>query len=145
MANTHCAAPGNYAKVGLHIGLGPGKTELILPPLTDHATYTNILTALGSIVPHIVPGFSSCLGVPRPADNDPTFITATLENLGARHDRLLDLIEYVADDNPFATLRLQNVCGVRHFGHIVSAVPRPLVADFDVFRDDAVTSTFATI
>jgi hypothetical protein len=71
MANTRCAAPGIYAKVGLRIGLGPKKKELILPPLTDLATYTDMLTTLGSVVPHIVPRFSSCLGVPRHANNDP--------------------------------------------------------------------------
>ena len=31
-----------YVKVGLRIGLGPGKTELILPPLRDPNTYTYI-------------------------------------------------------------------------------------------------------
>ena len=86
MANILCAAPGIYAKVGLRIGLGPEKTELILPPLTDPTTYTNMLIVLGSIVPHIVPRFSSCLGVPRHADNVPPFITAALENLGVRHE-----------------------------------------------------------
>jgi len=80
MANTLCAALDIYAKVGLRIGLGPGKMELILPPFMDPATYTNMLTVLGSIVPHIVLGFNSCLGVPRHADNNPQLITATLEN-----------------------------------------------------------------
>ena len=63
-----------------------------------------MLTALGSIVPHIVPGFGSCLGVPRHTDNDPRFITPALENLGVRHDKLVDLLEFVADEDPFATV-----------------------------------------
>jgi len=83
--------------------------------------------------------------VPRHANNDPQFITATLENLGVRHDKLMDRVESVANEDPFAALRLMYVCGVQRFGHILSAVPPPLVADFAALRDDAVTSTFATI
>ena len=58
---------------------------------------------------------------------------------------LLDLVEFVANEDPFASLRLLQVCGVQCFGHIINAVPPPLVADFATFRDDAITSTFAAI
>jgi hypothetical protein len=58
---------------------------------------------------------------------------------------LLDLVEYVADEDPFASLRLLQVCGVQCFDHISSAVPPPLVADFVALRYDVATSTCATI
>ncbi len=57
-------------------------------------------------LPHIVTCFSACLGVPRHPANDPEFIVASLESLGVRHDRLLDLVDVVANENPFAALRL---------------------------------------
>jgi len=81
----------------------------------------------GGGLPHVVPRSSSCLGVPRHARNDPDLITATLVNIGVRHDRLLDLVEDVDDEDPFAALRLLQVCGAQRFGHIISYVPPPLV------------------
>ncbi len=104
-----------------------------------------MLSTSGCIIPHIVPGSSACLGVPRHADNESQFIAAVLENLGHRHDILLDLVVLVADEDPFAALRLLQVCGVQRFGHIISAVPTPLVADFAGVRDEVVKSTFAVI
>ena len=55
------------------------------------------------------PGIQRLLRVPRHANNDPEFIAASLESLGLRHDRLLDLAEAVADEDPFAALRLLQV------------------------------------
>jgi hypothetical protein len=54
-------------------------------------------------------------------------------------------VESVADEEPFAALRLLQVCGVERFGHIISEVPPPLVSDFDFSRDDVVTATFIAI
>ena len=63
---------------------------------------------------------------PRYYYNDQAFITAALQDLGAKHDRLLDLEEQISDEDPFAALRLLQVCGVFRFGHVLSAIP-PLV------------------
>jgi hypothetical protein len=77
--------------------------------------------------------------------NDPEFIATSLHKLGVRHDRLMDLVESDADEDPFAALRLLQVCGVHRFGHNINAIPPPLVSDFVHSRDDAVTQSFATI
>jgi hypothetical protein len=93
MAVALAAAPSLYNKVGLRIGWGPGKTELILPPGIDSDSF---LTNLGpECRPSLVTGFTSCLGVPRHPTNDPDFISESLRTLGQRHDRLLDLVEDV--------------------------------------------------
>jgi len=83
--------------------------------------------------------------VPRHPLNDLEFISNSLARLGERHDRLLDLIEDVATEDPFASLRLLQVCGVNRFGHIISVVPPPLVLHFATTRDEEVSSTFASI
>jgi hypothetical protein len=71
---------------------------------------------------------------------------ASLESLGVRHDRLLDLVEAVANRDPFAALlRLLHVCGVQRFGHIISAFSRVMVVDFARLRDEVVQATFAAI
>jgi hypothetical protein len=86
------------------------------------------------------------VGVPRYATNDTVvFTSSTLESLGEHHERLLDLIEEVADVDPFAALHLLQVCGVNRFGHIISAIPPPLVHDFANARDEAAIATVATI
>ncbi len=41
------------------------------------------------------------------------------------------------------SVRLLKVCGVNRFGHI--AVPPPLVANFMLLREEAITVTFAAI
>jgi hypothetical protein len=101
-----------YMRAKVRIGLGPGKTELILPPRCDPQAVLHQLDAYREEFPHIVPGFGACLGVPRHANNDPELIVAFVERLGVRNNRLLDLVEAVANDDPFDALRLLHICGV---------------------------------
>ena len=143
MAVALSAAPAIYKIVGLCIGWGPGKTELILPSEIDSRSFLSLLAK--ACIPSVVPSFSACLGVPRNPLKDPEFISNSLALLGGRHDRLLALMEEVAIKDPFASLRLLQVCGENRFGHIISAVPPPLVLQFATARDEAVASTFATI
>ena len=98
-----------------------------------------------SLPPQVVEGFKSCMGVPRHFDNDPDFINEALHKMGATHDRLLDLMEEVADEDPFAALRRLQTCGISRFGHVLSAVPSPLAQAFARDRDEAIATTFATI
>jgi hypothetical protein len=93
-------------KLELRIGWGPGKSELILSPCSDSEAILILLEACGGGLPHIFLGFSSCLGVPRHADNDPNFITSALDNIGIRYDRPLNMVEDVAEKYPFVALRL---------------------------------------
>jgi hypothetical protein len=117
-------APEIYRKVGLRKGWGPGKTELIFPPHCDPEAFLQQLDVQAEGLPLIVPGFNDCLGVPHHVTNDPEFIAESLHNLEARHDRPLDLVEDVADEDPLAALRLLiQVCGVQPFGHIINGVP----------------------
>ena len=67
-------APTIYGKVGLRIGLGPGKTELALPQDYERRNFPYPLDIHGIATPHVVQGFSSCLGVPRHSSNDSDFI-----------------------------------------------------------------------
>jgi hypothetical protein len=67
--------------------------------------------------PHIVPGFNASLGVSRHVTNAPEFIAALLDNLGTRHDRLLDLVEAVADDDPFVALCLPSMWSSTLWAH----------------------------
>ena len=90
-------------------------------------------------------GFKSYLGVPRHFENDPDFLHEALQKIGSTHDRLLNLTEEIADEDPFAALRLLQTCGINRFGHVLSAVPPPLVAAFARERDEAVVTTFAAI
>ena len=83
---------------------------------------------------HIVAGFNACLGVPRKVVNDPEFISSTLEGMGVRHDRLLDLIVDVSDEGHFAALRLLAVCGVHRFEHIDAVVTTPKCGRFIATR-----------
>jgi hypothetical protein len=105
-----------------------------------------MLETSGGGLPNLVPGFSSCLGVPRYASNESAFVTLALAGIGVRYDRLLDLVKDVADEDPFAALRLLQVCGVHRLGHIIIVVPPPLVYDFATARGDAIASlsTFAS-
>ena len=73
----------------------------------------------------MVAGFKSCLGVPRQFDNDPKFLNDVLQAMGTTHDRLLDLTEEVADEDPFATLRLLQTCGISRFVMFLEQLPRP--------------------
>ncbi len=73
MAVALSAALGIYKKVGLRIGWGPGKTELILPTDVHCKTFLSLLPE--GCNPSVVSGFSACLGVPRHPMNDPEFIS----------------------------------------------------------------------
>ena len=104
------AAPSIYRKVGLRIGGGQGKTKLILPSHCDPEAFLHQLDEYTRRLRHIVPCFSACLDVPRHVVHDPEFIASSLQSLGVHHDRLLDLVESVAGEDPFAALRLFQVC-----------------------------------
>ncbi len=95
----------------------------MLPPQCDLDAFLQQIDACGDGLQHIVMGFSACLGVPRHSNNDPEFITTSLERSEVRHDRLLDLVEVVVDEDPFAALRLLQVRGVQRLGYIISAPP----------------------
>jgi len=99
-----------YKTVGLRIGWGPGKTEIILPPHIDGRTFLSLLPEARIL--SVVTGFAACLGIPRHPLNDPEFISNSLARLGERHDRLLDLIGEVAIVDSFASLHLLQVCAV---------------------------------
>jgi len=55
----------------------------------------------------------------------------------------VDLVVAVADEDPFAALRLLQICGVQRFGHIISAIHPVLVAEIARSRDEDVQATFA--
>jgi hypothetical protein len=56
----------------------------------------------------------------------------------ARHDRLLLLAKYIAEEAPLTALRLLHVCGVNKFGHGISAVPPAIIRLFAEARDATV-------
>jgi len=138
-------APRIFSKVWLRLGYGPGKTELILPRGCPGEDFPFPLNDPVVPAPQVVEGFSSCLGVPRHSSNDPEFMHNAMKKMGATHDRLLDLPEKIADEDPFAALRLLQTCGISKFGHVLSVVPPSLARDFARERDEAIAATFATI
>ena len=73
------------------------------------------------------------------------FLHEPLRPLGSTQDRLLDLTEEIADEDPFAALRRLQTCEINRFGHVLSAVPPPMVIAFARDRDEAIAATFATI
>ena len=87
----------------------------------------------------------SCLGVPRHFSNDPEFLHDAMRKMDGAHDRLLDLTKAIANEDPFATMRLLQTCGISKFGHVLSDVPPALAQDFARERYEAITATFATI
>ena len=95
-----------YKKVGLRPGWGPRKIEIVAPPSYELYIFSCDSTALdiGSI--NVFEGFSSCPGVPKHAPNDPSVVMAASDNLGYRHNRLLDIVEDTSKDNTFAALQL---------------------------------------
>jgi hypothetical protein len=129
-----------FEKASMKIGYDPGKTELILPRGYDRDTFPYSLDDLDDPAPQVVPGLKACLGVPRHFANDQAFITDVLQDMGANHDCLLDLVEEISDEDPLASLRLLQVCGVSWFGHVLSAVPHSLVVDFARGKDEAVAA-----
>ena len=50
----------------------------------------------------MVDGFTSCMGVSRHFQNNPEFVHTSFQAMGVAHDRLLDLTEEIADEDPFA-------------------------------------------
>jgi hypothetical protein len=65
-----------------------------------------IISSLASArhgIPLLVASFTTCLGISRHAENDSNFVSTALDNVGARHVCLLDLIEGIANENPFST------------------------------------------
>jgi len=91
MAEVLAHVPSIFGKFDLRIGLGPGKTELILLEGYDESALPCPLDDPGVAAPHVVPGFSACLGVPRHFSNDQEFISRALQDLGVKHNRSVDL------------------------------------------------------
>ena len=92
--------------VGLQLGWGPKKTELVLPLNCDPDSLPLPRDPAGHPLPDIVSGFKACLGVPRHPACDENFITAALKPVALRHDSLLELVADVSDEDPLASLRL---------------------------------------
>ena len=72
---------------------------------------------------------------------------AALAEMGFKHDRMLDLTEEMADENPFAAPRLLQMRGITRFGHVLSSAPPPPTRAAKFARDQDVTiaATFAII
>jgi hypothetical protein len=121
-----------YAMIGLQLGWGPKKTEIVLPPSCDSNELLLPRDTDGRPLLDVVQGFNACLGVPRHPTNDGDFIMSALDLVVSRHDSLLDLISDVAEEDPCAALGLLQICGVNKFGHIISAVPPEMFAGFCV-------------
>jgi hypothetical protein len=138
-------APGIFGKVGLRIGYGLEKTELILPKDCPREAFRYPLDDPQVPAPQVVDGFKSCMGVPKRFQNDLEFVHNFLQAMGSAHDRLLDLTEEIADENPFVALRLLHTCGISRFGHVLSAVPLALAQPLAKDRDEAIAATFSTI
>jgi len=145
MAQVLHQAPNIFEKLSLRLGYGPGKTELILPHGCPKSSFPFPLNDPQVAAHQVVACFKACLGVPRHFTSDPAFTHSALHALGVAHDRLLDLREEIADEDPFTALRLLQTCGISRCGHVLSAVPPHLVQAFAVERDEALATTFATI
>ena len=100
------AAPPLYKKVGLRIGWRPAKSELALPPNVDPETLQLPRGDNGRILSHLVEGLEACLGIPRHRKMCVDFITKAMKKPAARHNRLIILVIYIAEDVPLTTLRL---------------------------------------
>jgi hypothetical protein len=55
------------------------------------------------------------------------------------------MVEFVFENDPFATLRLLQVCGVNRSGHVLNAVSPQKLQEFVDIRDEAVAATFVVI
>jgi hypothetical protein len=91
MAVVLAEAPRIFGKVGLRLGYGPDKTELILPQRCSKEEFPFPLDHPTIPAPQVVVGFESCLGVPRHFSDDPVFLHDAMRKMGDTHDRLLDL------------------------------------------------------
>jgi hypothetical protein len=65
--------------------------------------------------------------------------------MGDKHDRLLDLVEKISKEDPFAALRLLHVCVVNRFGHVLGAVYPQKVQEFADNGDEDIASKFDAI
>ena len=141
------AASGLYAMFELTLGWGPKKTELQLPLDfdSDHLPLPRGDPA-GRPIPDVVTGCKACMGVPKHPSSCYAFITTALQPLARRHDTLLDLVAYVSDEDPFASLRLLQVCGVNRFGHVLNIVPPDIITTaFCEERDAAIATALGAI
>ncbi len=71
-----------YKKIGLRLGWGPKKIELIVPPSLNPNIFSLDTLAPGDGLPHIVRDFCSSVGVPR---------QPTTQHSSLKHQRLWDL------------------------------------------------------
>jgi len=55
------------------------------------------------------------------------FINKAMRKPAARHDRLLNMVKDIAEDDALTGLRLLQVCEVNRFGHVISAVPSAII------------------
>ncbi len=111
-----------YGIVGLQQGWGPKKTEQVLPHSCDPVILPLPHDHTCKLLLDEAIGFKACRGVPRHPTNEDSFIDEALEPVARRHDNLLDPVVVVSDEDPFAALRLLQVCGVNKSGHILSGV-----------------------
>ena len=84
-------ALGIFNKVGMRIGSGLGKTEMILPEGCSRQDFPFPLDDPHVAATQVIACFKSCLGVPTHFDSDPWFINDALHAMGTTHDMLLDL------------------------------------------------------
>ena len=84
-------------------------------------------------------------GSPETLPKRPGVLAQLFASIGVAHDRLLDLTEEIADENPFAALTLLQTCGISRFGHVSSAVPPALAQPFAKDRDEAIAATLSRI
>ena len=95
-----------YGMIGLSLAWGPRKTELELPPECDPGCLPLPRNASGKPLHAVVSGFKACLESPRHSTNYGSFVNEALQPIARRHGNLLDLVVDVADEEPFAALRL---------------------------------------
>jgi len=134
------AAPSLYKKVRLRVGWGPAKLDIALPPGVDAETLTLPRGEDGRILPHLVMGLEAYLGIPRHRRMYTDFISKAMEKHAAKHNRLLQLVRDIAEDEPLTALRLLNVCGVNGYEHGIAAVPPTIIRKFAEARDIAVVN-----
>ena len=131
--------------IGLSLGWRPRKIKMEILvgcdldnlPLSRHDSNRPLL--------EVVNGFKACIGVPRHSSNCSRFLSEALQPLAKRHDSLLDLVADVSEEEPFAALRLLEVCGVNMFGHVLSAVPPDFAAAFCEDRDAVIAAALGAI
>jgi len=139
------AASGLHVMIGLSLGWGPRKTELQIPIDCDLNNLPLPREDSGRPLLEVVIDFKACLGVPMHSSNCNRFITEALQPLAKRHDSLLDLVADVSEEDPFAALRLLQVCGVNKFGHVLSAILPDVAVAFCEDRGAAIATALGAI